>query len=205
MGALLHDIGKGYPGDHTEAGMVDRAPARSTARLLARARSTRSWRWSSTTCSLPDARCVAIITDTATIEQVAAAVETVERLELLHALTEADSLATGPAAWGSWQAELVDELVGRVRHVLGGGDVAEVTWRLFPDAETLARMAVGTVDVRRDGDLITVVSARPRRLVQPGRRRVVDARSRRDQRAGPLRRARHGGVAVPGGERRRRT
>ena len=22
MGALLHDIGKGYPGDHTEAGMV---------------------------------------------------------------------------------------------------------------------------------------------------------------------------------------
>ena len=58
-------------------------------------------------------------------------------LDLLHALTEADSLATGPAAWGSWKAELVDDLVTRVRHVLGGGDVTEVTWRLFPDAETL--------------------------------------------------------------------
>ena len=92
---------------------------------------------------LPDVAMRRDLTDTATIEQVAAAVGTVERLELLHALTEADSLATGPAAWGSWQAELVDELVARVRHVLGGGDAAEVTWRLFPDAETLARMAVG--------------------------------------------------------------
>ena len=35
MGALLHDIGKGYPGDHTEVGMVDRPPAGSTARVRA--------------------------------------------------------------------------------------------------------------------------------------------------------------------------
>ncbi len=157
MGALLHDIGKGYPGDHTEVGMtivrqvaprlgfgpreVDTLVAMVEHHLL-----------------LPDFALRRDITDKATIEKVAAAVETVERLELLHALTEADSKATGPAAWGSWQAELVDELVGRVRHVLGGGDVAEVTWRLFPDAETLARMAAGTIDVRRDGDVITVVS-----------------------------------------------
>jgi [protein-PII] uridylyltransferase len=107
---------------------------------------------------LPDFALRRDITDKATIEKVAEAVETVERLELLHALTDADSRATGPAAWGSWQAELVNELVTRVRHVLGGGDVTEVTWRLFPDAETLARMAAETVDVRRDGDVITVVS-----------------------------------------------
>ena len=107
---------------------------------------------------LPDVALRRDLTDTATIEKVAEAVETVERLELLHALTEADSLATGPAAWGSWQAELVNELVARVRHVLGGGDATEVTWRLFPDAETLARMAAETVDVRRDGDVITVVT-----------------------------------------------
>jgi [protein-PII] uridylyltransferase len=107
---------------------------------------------------LPDAAMRRDLTDAATIQRVADAIGTVERLDLLHALTEADSLATGPAAWGSWQAELVDELVGRVRHVLGGGDASEVTWRLFPDEDTLARMAVGTVDVRRDRDLITVVS-----------------------------------------------
>ena len=157
MGALLHDIGKGYPGDHTEAGIVvvrrlaprlgyspdevDTLSAMVEHHLL-----------------LPDAAIRRDLTDSATIEQVAAAIGTAERLDLLHALTEADSLATGPAAWGSWQAELVDELVARVRHVLGGGDAAEVTWRLFPDEETLARMAIGTVDVRRENDLITVVS-----------------------------------------------
>jgi [protein-PII] uridylyltransferase len=157
IGALLHDIGKGYPGDHTEAGMtivrqlgprlgfgpgeVDTLVAMVEHHLL-----------------LPDFALRRDITDKATIEKVAEAVETVERLELLHALTDADSRATGPAAWGSWQAELVNELVTRVRHVLGGGDVTEVTWRLFPDAETLARMAAETVDVRRDGDVITVVS-----------------------------------------------
>ena len=110
IGALLHDIGKGYPGDHTEAGMaivrqlaprlgfgpgeVDTLVAMVEHHLL-----------------LPDFALRRDITDKATIEKVAEAVETVERLELLHALTDADSRATGPAAWGSWQAELVNELV----------------------------------------------------------------------------------------------
>jgi [protein-PII] uridylyltransferase len=98
------------------------------------------------------------LTDAATIQQVADAVENVERLELLHALTESDSLATGPSAWGDWKAGLVSELAARTRHVLGGGDVAEVTWRLFPDADTLAVMAAGEMAVTRRGDVITVVS-----------------------------------------------
>jgi [protein-PII] uridylyltransferase len=41
--------------------------------------------------------------------------------------------------------------------VLGGGDVAEVTWRLFPDADTLALMARGHIDVSLQSDVITVV------------------------------------------------
>jgi [protein-PII] uridylyltransferase len=107
---------------------------------------------------LPDVAMRRDLTDEATIRQVADAVGSVEALDLLHALTEADSKATGPSAWGSWKEGLVDELAGRVRHVLGGGDVAEVTWRLFPAAETLATMAAGEVDIRCADDLITVVS-----------------------------------------------
>ena len=49
---------------------------------------------------------------------VASAVGDVDRLELLAALTEADSLATGPSAWGSWKEGLVADLVERVRVVL---------------------------------------------------------------------------------------
>ena len=58
--------------------------------------------------------------DPTTIEAVAATVGTVERLDLLHALTEADSLATGEAAWSPWKARLVQTLVDRVRAALGG-------------------------------------------------------------------------------------
>ncbi len=157
LGALFHDLGKGYPGDHTEVGMelvrtvgpklglvpadVDVLVTMVEQHLL-----------------LPDVAMRRDLTDPATIEQVAAAAGTVEVLDLLHALTEADSLATGPSAWGDWKEGLVNELVARTRHVLGGGDVAEVTWRLFPDAETLALMAAGDLHIARTGDVITVVS-----------------------------------------------
>ena len=83
IGALLHDIGKGYPGDHTEAGMDDRAPTRVPGSGSGRATSTCWWRWSNTTCSFPTSRLRRDLTDTATIEKVAEAVETVERLDLL--------------------------------------------------------------------------------------------------------------------------
>jgi [protein-PII] uridylyltransferase len=157
LGALFHDLGKGYRGDHTEVGMalvreigprlglvpadVDTLVAMVEHHLL-----------------LPDIAMRRDLTDEATVRQVAEALGTVERLDLLHALTEADSLATGPSAWGAWKEGLVNELAARVRHVLGGGAVEEVTWRLFPDAETLALMAQGEVDVSRSGDVITVVS-----------------------------------------------
>ena len=157
LGALFHDLGKGYPGDHTEVGMdlvrtvgpklglvpadVDVLVTMVEQHLL-----------------LPDVAMRRDLTDPATIEQVAGAVGTVEVLDLLHALTEADSLATGPSAWGDWKEGLVNELVARTRHVLGGGDVAEVTWRLFPDAETLALMARGELNISRVDDVITVVS-----------------------------------------------
>jgi [protein-PII] uridylyltransferase len=157
LGALLHDIGKGYPGDHIEAGVpiVGRIGQRlglvpadiETLVVMAEHH-----------LLLPDVALRRDLTDEATIQQVADTVGSVERLDLLANLTEADSLATGPSAWGSWKEELVKELVARVRHVLGGGDVAEVTWSLFPDADTLARMATGDIDVHRARDLITVVS-----------------------------------------------
>ncbi len=157
MGALFHDLGKGYPGDHTEVGVelvrdigprlgYNDADVEILAALVEHH------------LLLPDVAMRRDLTDEATIAQVADAVGSVEVLDLLHALTEADSQATGPSAWGSWKEELVDELATRVRHVLGGGDVAEVTWRLFPDAETVALMAAGEVDIALRDDLITVVS-----------------------------------------------
>jgi [protein-PII] uridylyltransferase len=157
LGALFHDLGKGYPGDHTEVGM-DLVRTVGPKLGLVAADVEILVTMVEQHLLLPDVAMRRDLTDPATIERVAGAVGTVEVLDLLHGLTEADSLATGPSAWGDWKEGLVNELVARTRHVLGGGDVAEVTWRLFPDAETLALMAGGEVDISRAGDVITVVS-----------------------------------------------
>ena len=156
LGALFHDIGKGYPGDHTEVGMVmvrEMGPRlglseRDTDVLVAMVEHH---------LLLPDVAVRRDLSDPATIAAVAETVGTQEVLELLHGLTIADSIATGPSAWGGWKQELVEDLVNRVAHVIGGGDVAEATWTLFPDAETLALMATGESHVRVEDDRLTVV------------------------------------------------
>lgn len=72
--------------------------------------------------------------DPATVRSVATAVGTTATLELLHALTEADALATGPAAWSTWRASLVADLVERVAAVLAGR-VPEEPEPVAPSAE----------------------------------------------------------------------
>ena len=157
LGALFHDIGKGYPGDHTEVGvaMVERIGPR----LGLNAEDTQ------VICSmvknhllLPDVATRRDLADSATITMVADEVKTPLVLDLLHGLTEADSLATGTAAWGTWKAELVSDLVRRVHLVLGGAEVEEAQWRLFPDADVLEMMAGGAVTFGVADDSVTVVS-----------------------------------------------
>ena len=124
IGALLHDIGKGYPGDHTDVGIevVGRVAPRlgfvpadvKVLQELVRLH-----------LLLPDAATRRDLSDPATIEHVAKEVGDVDTLELLAALTEADSLATGTSAWSDWKAGLVDELVSRVRARLQGDAVPE--------------------------------------------------------------------------------
>ena len=157
VGTWLHDIGKGFPGDHTEVGMELVADigrrmgfdAADVATLVAMVEHH---------LLLPDVATRRDLDDPDVIARVAAELGTPERLELLHALTEADSLATGPAAWGPWKAELVETLVRRVEHVLGGGAVHEVTDD-FPTDAQLAMLAQGLRVVDGEGDTLIVVDA----------------------------------------------
>jgi [protein-PII] uridylyltransferase len=119
VGALLHDIGKGYPGDHTEVGVKlvarigDRMgfPRRDIDLLVAMVRHH---------LLLPDVATRRDLDDPVTIEKVAEAVGDLRTLSLLGALAEADGLATGSSAWGPWKAGLVAELVNRTRAFLEG-------------------------------------------------------------------------------------
>ncbi|MEU1007385.1 [protein-PII] uridylyltransferase [Streptomyces sp. NPDC005890] len=120
VAALLHDIGKGWPGDHSVAGEIiakdvaarigfDRADVAVLSLLV------RHHLLLIETATRRD------LDDPATVRFVAEAVGSQSTLELLHALTEADALATGPAAWSSWRGSLVADLVRRVSAVLAGG------------------------------------------------------------------------------------
>ncbi|MER6690584.1 [protein-PII] uridylyltransferase [Streptomyces minutiscleroticus] len=124
VAALLHDIGKGWPGDHSVAGEIiakdvaarigfDRADVAVLAVLV------RHHLLLVETATRRD------LDDPATVRAVAEAVGTQGTLELLHALTEADALATGPAAWSSWRGSLVADLVKRVSAVLSGDEPAD--------------------------------------------------------------------------------
>ena len=157
LGALFHDIGKGYPGDHTEVG-VDMFAVIGQRMGMSSADQAIVTSLIEHHLLLADTATRRDLSDDATISMVADKLGSVVVLDLLHALTEADSLATGPSAWSEWKAELITLLVDRVSHVLGGGDVAEVMWRLFPDAAVLELMAAGDIAVRTQPDRVTVVS-----------------------------------------------
>lgn len=119
IAALLHDIGKGYPGDHTEAGM-NVIPA-ICGRLRMSNRDTDTiLRLVQNHLTLADTATRRDISDPTTISKVAELLTDPAVVELLEVLTEADSLATGPSAWSSWKAKLVSDLAHRTIQALEG-------------------------------------------------------------------------------------
>ncbi|MDQ1378071.1 MAG: [protein-PII] uridylyltransferase [Acidimicrobiaceae bacterium] len=164
LGALLHDLGKGHPGDHSEVGVgfarvvgtrmgfsdedVETLESLVRHHLL-----------------LPDVASRRDLDDPVTIERVAEAVLTVERVRLLAALTEADSLATGPSAWSPWKAGLVATLAERVEEVLAGSDQPRPPGRgrvsggsAFPSPQQLAWLEQPGRHIDATGDVLTVVT-----------------------------------------------
>lgn len=156
LGALFHDLGKGYPGDHTEVGVELFATIGARMGLSDADQAVVS-SLIDNHLLLADVATRRDLSDDATIEMVADKLGSTLVLDLLWALTESDSLATGPSAWSDWKAGLVEVLVSRVRARLGGTH-DEPTWSLFPDADVLGMMAGGEIEVRAHPDGVTVVS-----------------------------------------------
>src|SRR6266496_3179352 len=154
LAALLHDVGKGWPGDHSVTGEV---VARDVARRMG--------------LPAPDVELVAAavrlhlllpmvatrrdLDDPVTVKQVATTVRSRVLLELLHALAIADGLATGPAAWNDWKATLVADLVRRVEAVLDGDPMPQPA-PLRDDQLALAAEGAPAATVR--GSEVTVVA-----------------------------------------------
>jgi [protein-PII] uridylyltransferase len=154
LGALLHDIGKGFPGDHTDAGVavVPDIAARFGLRaadvnvIVALVRNH---------LLLPDTATRRDLDDAATVRSVADAVSDRTTLDLLHALTVADAKATGPSAWGDWKAGLVRDLVGRTAAVIAGEQPPAPDLLDDNQRELAGR---GELAMSVDGDRLTVTA-----------------------------------------------
>jgi [protein-PII] uridylyltransferase len=166
VAALLHDIGKGWPGDHSVVGepiaaeigarMGFSPPDVATLAVLVRHH-----------LLLPATATRRDIDDPATVDRVAATIgHDPAVLHLLHALAQADGAATSASAWSPWKAHLVAALVARVQAKLGGWPMPEPEPLLHPtEAQVTGRpldipgatgaVTVGIEDVA-DGQQVTI-------------------------------------------------
>ena len=154
LASLLHDIGKGWPGDHSVSGeVVARDVARrvglneADAEVIAAAVRHH--------LLLPSVATRRDLDDPMTVQHVAERLGSRLLLELLHALSQADGLATGPAAWNDWKAGLVADLVERVSAVLAGEPTPEPA-PLRPDQLALVEGGGPAAIVK--GSEVTVVA-----------------------------------------------
>ena len=124
MGALLHDIGKARGGDHSRVG------AEIALDLCARM----GFDDDDTRVVEMLVRHHLVLADTATrrdlddpdvVGHMAAIVGSIEVLDLLHEVTVADSLATGPTVCTEWRFGLMADLTRRTRRVLDGRPLPE--------------------------------------------------------------------------------
>lgn len=157
VSALLHDIGKGQGGDHSEvgeeiAGVVARRMGFDEGDVVTIRRLVRHH------LLLADVATRRDLDDTATVSAVAKTVGDRQTLEILAALTEADSIATGPTAWSWWKAGLVADLVGRVDAYLAGQPSQHRAPSKLPDRRILELAARGSLEVVVDHLTITVVA-----------------------------------------------
>jgi [protein-PII] uridylyltransferase len=154
LACLLHDIGKGWPGDHSVSGeVVARDVARrvglpeADAEVIAQAARHH--------LLLPSVATRRDLDDPLTVKHVAGILGSQLLLELLHALAQADGLATGPAAWNDWKASLVTDLVRRTAAALDG-DPTPAPAALREDQMALVNAGVPAAIVK--GGEVTVVA-----------------------------------------------
>jgi len=143
LAALIHDIGKGYRGDHSKKGA--QVVPRILGRLGIEDEGIR------TVSFLVENHLLLVNTsqkrdlnDEKTAVQVAQAIQRSELLDLLFLLTVADCFATGPTASSDWKMMLLMELFTKAKHILDLGRLAsaDATTRLRQKKRVLQRKLV---------------------------------------------------------------
>ena len=145
VAALLHDIAKGRPEDHSVAGA--RVARSLCPRLGLSAKETDLVAWlvlhhldMSTIAQSRD------LSDPKTTRDFAEIVETAERLRLLLILTVADIRAVGPATWNGWKGQLLRTLYYETMPLVEGRQRSAATSERVAEAKAALRKAAAGVD-----------------------------------------------------------
>jgi [protein-PII] uridylyltransferase len=140
VAVLLHDIAKGRPEDHSEAGA--RIARRLCPHMGLSPADTETVAWlvenhlvMSMTAQTRD------LNDRKTIDDFASIVQSVERLKLLLVLTVCDIRGVGPGVWNGWKGQLLRTLYYETELLLTGG-FSEVT-RAERTVEAREQLAAG--------------------------------------------------------------
>ena len=123
LSALLHDVGKGLGGGHSEKGAAMALELAGRLGLDAdRAADVeflvREHLLLAETATRRD------LGDESVVAAAAGRIATPERLRMLYLLTWADARATGPAVWTPWMASLLSELFHKVDNIFRGSTLA---------------------------------------------------------------------------------
>lgn len=154
LSALLHDVGKAWPGDHSVVGArlarewvpfmgFERIDGERVARLVRHH------------LLLPNVATRRDLDDESELKAVAATVCDVETLDGLYLLSLADARATGPSAHSPWKDGLLGELHRRVRQIL-----LNASEPAFPGAAAVAATVRERAPDRRAEALLSSVDSR---------------------------------------------
>jgi [protein-PII] uridylyltransferase len=158
---LLHDIGKGYRGEHSARGAE--IVVRSLKRLGVDENALRVIPFLiQHHLLLANVSQRRDLNDEKTAVQVAQIAGDLETIRLLFLLTAADSLATGPIASSDWKIMLLIELFFKVRRILQSGTLAspDATRTVEENKTALSRALVGAFPEAEITELMDQVSTR---------------------------------------------
>ncbi len=133
LAALLHDIGKGYGGDHATKGAELAEQTGQRLGLNKTERATLAFSIKHHLFLTETALC-RDLEDSQLIKRCAKIIKSPEQLAILYLLSIADAMATGPTVWNDWKAALLLELYLKIALLLEKNDKEDhdisqgITW-----------------------------------------------------------------------------
>ncbi len=165
LAMLFHDLGKGYPGDHSEVG-GDMARAACERLGIAAEEAEAIELLVRRHLLMAHLAFRRNLGDDSIVAGFAREVGSPEGLRMLALLTAADVAAVGPGTWTNWKSDLLGDLYRRTRELLAGETPADQTARSRASVERLLAERPAEDPVR---DLARLLPAAAIRGVSPAR------------------------------------